>query len=218
MKSLKQKYNSFSKRIWNPKVYDYEYNFSKAISNTKNLGLKPINNFEIEKFSFSSEERQKIINIILHQIYSVDNLQIEDLALKCFLISNQLQAFLKKHFEIDSVITTGNIYMNRLQIHYEKYSVLKQRLNNPNFKKQIKFHTWLTLKNLDIIDLTLAPNLWLDFKMSGTELKREDYEKITWIEAKNIDRKGAVYEPKIIGYEYIERINKPVKLYGWINN
>lgn len=218
MKTLKQKYNSLRKRIWNSKVYNYEYNFCKAISNTKKLGLKPIDDFENEEFRFSLEDREEIINIILHQVYSVEKLQIEDLALKCFLISNQLQIFLRKYFEIDSIITTGNIYINKLQIHYEKYSMLKQRLNNPNFNEQIKFHTWLTLKNLDVIDLTLAPNIWFDHKLSGTELKREDYEKIAWVETKDTNRKGVIYEPKILGYEYLEKINKPIKLYGWINN
>jgi len=200
------------KRIWNPKVYNYSYNFNKALKNTEKLGLAPISDFEINSIEFSFEKKQELINIILHQIYTVEKMNIEDLALKCFFISIQLQKFLKDNFKINSVLTTGNVYVNKLQIHYEEYSFLKERLKSKQFNDPIKFHSWLTLENLDVIDITLAPNMWIDSMISGTELRREDYEKIAWVQTKEVNKNGAVYEPKIVGKEYIERINTPKRV------
>jgi hypothetical protein len=212
MSNIRQKYNSIMKRIWSHKVYDYSYNFNQALINTTKLGLAPISGFEINSIEFSSEKRQELINVILHKIYTIENMNIEDLALKCFFMSIQLQKFLKDNFEINSVLTTGNVYVNKLQIHYEDYSVLKKRLKNKQFDDPIKFHSWLTLENLDVIDITFAPNVWIDLVMSGAELRREDYEKIAWIQTKEVDKSGAIYEPKILGKEYVERINAPIRV------
>lgn len=215
MKSIRQKYNLLVKRIWNYKTYDYRYNFGKAIKNSQKIGLNDFDNFQIKEFQFTQEDKQNIINLILHQIYINQNYRIEDLALKCFIISNDLKDYLNENFGINSVITTGNVYVNKLRMNYEPYSVLIKRLTSKNYNTPIKFHTWLTLENLDIIDLTFAPNLWIDAAMSGTNLNRKDYEKIVWNTTNKIDKNGIIYEPKIIGYEYFEKINIPLKL---INN
>ena len=212
MKTIRQKYNRLVKRIWNHKTYDYRFNFEKAINNSRKIGLNKIDNFEIKQFQFTEEYKQDLINLILTQVYTIQNCKIEDLALKCCFVSKDLKDYLKENFGINSVITTGNVYVNKLQINYEPYSKLKKRLSNKNYNAPIKFHTWLTLENLDVIDLTFAPNMWLDAKMCGRNLNREDYEKIGWISINRVDKNGAVYEPKIVGSEYFKRINIPINI------
>jgi hypothetical protein len=210
--TLKQNYNLLVKRIWNPKIYDYEFNFRKAILNSHVLKLNDYSNFEVKNYQIASDEKQKIIDIILYHFYEKKNLEIEDLTLKCFWISNILRDFLKEAFGINSIITTGNVYVNKLRVNYESYSSIRKRLLIADYIAPIKFHTWLTLDNLDVIDLTLAPNMWIDGIKNGSILNRKDYEKIVWNSTKKIDKKGIIYEPKIIGYEYFNKINVPISL------
>ena len=210
--TLKHRYNRLVKRIWNPRIYDYTYNLRKAFINTSRLELQQSGNFDIIKFSYLPEYKKFIINEILNQIYSVKRLQLEDLALKCSIVSKELQEFLKIQFDINSVVTIGNVYLNKLRYYHEPLSTLKERLTKNDFEKPFNAHVWLTLENGDIIDLTIGPSMWLEHKISGSEPDRNNFEKVYWISTQKFDKKLFVYKPLLIGYDYFEKINLPVKL------
>lgn len=209
---LKHIYNRLLKRIWSPRVYDYSHNFKKALINTEKLGLNQIDDFSRINSSYLPNYKQFIINEILNQVYSVKMLQLEDLALKCNLVSKELQEYLKIQFDINSVITIGNVYLDKLRKNYEPLSVLKKRLNNKDFDKPFSAHVWLTLENLDIIDLTIAPSIWLEKIMSGIEPDRSDFERVLWISTEKFSKKLYVYEPLLVGYEYFDKATLPIKL------
>lgn len=212
---IKQKYNLLTKRIWNSKVYDYAFNFKKACINTEKLRLIEENiDLNRKEIEFNPADKQEIIDLILYQIYEVDKLQIEDLALKCFLLSKDLKKFLEIKLGIKSYLTTGNVYLNKMHFHYESFSKMKKRIENNSFCGAINSHTWLTLENYDIIDATIAPNMWIEYLNSGLDLLKGDYKKILWFSTDIVNKKGMIYEPKIIGYKYFETIHLPVKIYN----
>lgn len=212
MPTLKQHYNIITKRIWNPRVYNYQKNFKASIVRCKDLGLTYNQNFSINDFTFPQSDKEQITDYILKSVYNVSKYQLEDLTQKCFLVSHSLQSFLQKSLGIKSIVTTGNIYSHKMRINYEALKSLKRRLSDPSYMPPFKGHTWLTLENHDVIDLGFAPNMWLEKVSGGTIEPRENYQKIVWTDTEHKDRNALVYEPLIIGYNYFERIELPVRL------
>lgn len=211
MISVIKKLGVLRNRIWNPKIYNYSRNFSKAIFNSYRLGLTEFDHFEEKDINdeLISEMKQNILN----QIYAVQKLEIEDLALKCTWVSQALREFILKNYGLNSFVTTGNLYHSKLPINYEGFSTMKRRLRDQDFAPPCRSHTWLTLENLDIVDLTLGPNMAIVKLHLGNEIVRKDYEKLLWMKTRNFDKNGLVYEPKIIGSEYFKKINLPHTIY-----
>jgi len=213
MPTIKQRYTQLTKRIWNPQVYNYKKNFKAAVRRSQNLGLFTNQSFSIQDMEFSISDKEQIVGLILEAVYDVGKFQLEDLAHKCFIVSNYLQKFLYQNLEINSVVTTGNLYNNRLQINYEPLKSLKRRLKDSLYTPIFKGHAWLTLENMDVIDLSIVPNMWLEGISLGELELRENYQKIVWTDTKHEDRKSLVYEPLIIGFEYFEKIRLPINVY-----
>lgn len=200
---LKHFGNYIFKRIWNPNTYNYQSNIKKAFKNTEALGLKPCSSFEESSVVYDDGTRQVIINEIITYFYNEKKYNVGDIALKCFWVSQELQAFLKNRFNIVSHITTGNVYGAKLRINYESLTDLKKRLTH-SIQTPIKSHTWLTLENHTIIDLTIPANMYLEFNDPNF------LYKVGWVTIP-FDKNSFVYEPLIMGYEYFEKIKvKPM--------
>lgn len=204
--NLKHIYNIMTKRIWNTKIYDYSYNLEKALINTQRLGLK-IDCLDFQSFIFDLVGRENIINTLLYQIYNIDNLRLEDVALKCNIMSKLCQSYLKKTFNINSIITIGNVYVNKSHYYYEPLSILKIRIYNTDINTPFNSHVWLTLENKDILDITFPPNEAFRQIQSGEILNRNDWGKLVWTPTHTIDKRGIVYQPLLLGYEYFEKVN-----------
>lgn len=142
MATLRQILNSFVlKRNWNPQNRNYVRNFDKSIDFTQSLGLECPSFTTVPEFSFSENDKQDLINAILHEVYIDSKMQVEDVALKCFWMSNLLQKFLKRRMDLDSIVTSGYLYANNLQLYYESKNSIKRRLKDDSYNHPVKFHT-----------------------------------------------------------------------------
>lgn len=115
MRTIKHNFNHLLKRIWNPLIYNYQFNFTKALNLSKKLGLQDYTNYEYKDFTISNEQKAHLINNILIQLYEVNKYSMEDMALKCMFFSNELSKFLKNNYNLESHVTCGNIYINKLR-------------------------------------------------------------------------------------------------------
>lgn len=197
---------------------DYLTQFDDAIKFTEELGLqRPDFEFEPE-LDFTPRDRLHLINAILFEVYTKSKHRIEDVALKCFLMSKQLQSYLKSRFDLNSVVTSGYVYSTGVPIYHESKESIKERLINPSHNSPIRFHTWLTLTNHLVLDLTLAPTMWLEQRSAGIEASVENAKKMAWFDYRVLERRFGYYEPIFLGYEYFTKITVNPGLHFWFNN
>ncbi len=211
MKTFRQNLNHITKRIWNPLIYNYPLHFTNALNRSKRIDLQEYAKFEYKDFTFNEEQKAHIINDILTQLYEVNKYSIEDVALKCMFFSNELSKFLKDSYNLESYVTSGNVYVNKLRINYESLGSVYKRLRDKNYFPSIKFHCWLTLQNYDIIDITIVPNLFIE-DLGRRTIAPDAYQKVLWINKGKFDKKGVVYKPTIIGYDYFNKIKLPLNI------
>lgn len=213
---IKDILNNFLNISWNPnKDFDYLENVENAFAFTEKLGLE-VPNFNFDRnLVISNEEKQILINSIVDKIYNIDELNIEDVALKCYLMSKEIQSFLYDKFSINSLITNGYTYI-RLNKVYRKFNFeskksINKRLTDKNFNEPIKFHTWLTLINYDIIDVTFLPTFWAITDNSCFS-SYEEVKKILW-SSPSQNYSGISYKPIFVGYDYFNKVNINPKIH-----
>lgn len=191
---------------------EYLLQFEEAKKFTKEMGLECPEFILEPELDFTAEDRLLLINAILYEVYTRSKLRIEDVAMKCFWISRDLQSFLKARFDLNSVVTSGYVHSNGLSFYRESKESIRERLNNPNHNSPIGFHTWLTLTNHLVLDLTMAPTLWIEQMSAGLEASVEDHKKIAWFDYRVTDRKFIYYEPVFLGYEYFNKVTVTPRL------
>jgi len=192
---------------------NYLTQFDEAIRFTKEMGLE-CPDFVLEpELDFTPEDRLLLVNAILYEVYTRSKLHIEDVALKCFLMSKELQTYLKTRFDLNSVVTSGYLYSTGVPIYHESKESIRERLINPNHDSPIRFHTWLTLTDHLVLDLTLAPTMYLEKVSAGIEASAENAMKMAWFDYRVSDKKFGCYEPVFLGYEYFTKITVKPRLF-----
>lgn len=203
MTTFKQRLNLILRRSWNKRDFDYKLNFKKAVKFTKEMNLSLPEIPEFKQAKLTTLYKQFLINDILTEIYGNNKLKIEDVALKCFWVSRQLQYYLKKEYDLDSIITSGTVYGKKRLIYHESKSEIKRRLSDSTYCDPAKFHTWLTLETYEVIDLVLPASMWLEFGRIN-EGSEEEAKKVAWFDPENSDTNGLFYKPVFIGYDYFK--------------
>ncbi|MDP4208431.1 MAG: hypothetical protein Q8928_06415 [Bacteroidota bacterium] len=193
-----------------PADTNYLNNFGEAIKFNQSLGL-PIPNFTPKPGLVF--DKVAISNYVLHNLYLLSDLQLEDVAQKCFIYSKQLQDFLKERCNINSIITSGCLFENGFRLFGDEKGNIAERLKSDKVGPPVKFHTWLTLENYDVVDITYPASLWLDLKMHNCETSSdEDYKKLVWYSPLPANSEGLCYKPLFLGYDYFERVKIAFRL------
>jgi hypothetical protein len=188
---------------------NYFNNFKESVEFTQEMGLAlPL--FEINPDV--SYDVPFLSNYILNELYTHSKFQIEDVAQKCFLLSKHLQSFLKLRCNIPSIITSGCLFENGFQVYGEEKEKIKARLNSKGTFPPVKFHTWLTLKNFDVVDITYQPTLWYYYKIKGQEVNEEEFKKLIWFHSSKESGDSLCYKPMFLGYEYFEKVKIAYRL------
>jgi len=209
---LSQNSNSITtmKKPITPADTNYLQNFNEAIKFNQSLGL-PIPNYTPKPSIVF--DKAAISNYVLHNLYLLSNLQLEDVAQKCFIYSKQLQDFLKIRCNINSIITSGCLFENGFRLFGDEKENIADRLNSNQAGPPVKFHTWLTLENYDVVDITYPASLWLDLKMHNREITSdEDYKKLVWSHPIPRQTEGLCYKPIFLGYDYFEKVKIAFRL------
>jgi hypothetical protein len=186
---------------------EYLSQFDQAISFTREMGLNCPEFILEPELEFNQEDRECLINAILDEVYVKSKLRIEDVAMKCFWMSKDLKDFLKKRFDLNSVVTSGYLHSSGLTIYHESKESIRERLTNPNHNSPIQFHTWVTLTNHLVLDLTLPPTMWFEGASKGIRTNKENAKKMAWFDYRITDKKFAYYEPVFLGYDYFIKAN-----------
>ncbi len=182
---------------------DYLVNFKESVEFTKDMGLA-LPQFEINPDV--SYDVPLLSNYILHELYSHSKLQIEDVVQKCFLLSKQLQNFLKLRCNIPSIITSGSLFENGFQVYGEEKDKIRERLNLNVISPPVKFHTWLTLDNFDVVDITYPATLWYYYKTKDCDVDENEFKKIIWFHPFKDSCENLCYKPLFLGNEYFEKV------------
>lgn len=194
------------KRNWSRSNADYVHNFLKAVEFTKKLDL-PLPSFrQDENLSFSKEERGELCNQILDEFYFARRFQLEDMALNCWARSKDLQQYLLEQHDLPSTITNGNVFAGSRQLFYESTKSIKYRLVDKLPQSPPRFHTWLTLPNFSVIDITFAPTLWLEFNLAGQRKPMNEHQRISWYDHWEVPREQLFYQPIFLGSDFFTRI------------
>jgi hypothetical protein len=188
---------------------DYLKNFNEAIAFTKELSL-PIP--EIRQNQSIYYDKVLLSDYILYELYTNSKFQLENVAQKCFFISKQLQDFFKIRCNIHSVITSGCLFENGFQIYGEEKQKIKERLDSNEIGPPVKFHTWLTLDNYDVVDITYPATIWFDMKIHNCEVNDSDFKKLVWYHPFSDSTENLCYKPLFIGNEYFERVKIAYRL------
>ncbi len=203
MITRKQKIELFKQSLINRINVNYRKNFIKAERFTRTLGIEPPNFIYDPSFERTEGEKQEVANALTYYFYEYRKLNLENMAGLCMVRSHEIQDFLRDQFSVNTVITNGNVYdYNYHNTFSESKSAIKKRLFEKQLTK-IGFHTWLTLPNYEVIDVTIGPTMWAQYDQSlSTE---EKYRSIVWTQPLT-DRKPFIYKPQFLGYEYFKQI------------
>jgi hypothetical protein len=192
---------------------EYLFQFEQAQIFTKEMGLE-CPEFVLEpELDFTQRDREDLINAILYEVYTRSKLRVEDLASKCFWKSQELKSFLKERFDLNSVVTSGYLYSSGFTVYHEAKESIRERLTNHCRSDEIKFHTWVTLTNHLVLDLTLPPTMWMEQMAVGIQAPKEDAKKMAWYDYRITPKKICYYEPVFLGYEYFTKINVKPRLH-----
>jgi hypothetical protein len=186
---------------------DYEQNLENAFSFTAKLGLNTPNFTLCKEKMYSRMEQSEISDAVVSALY-YKNYDLSDVALQCFVWSHKLQLFLKEVYNIESLLTSGFLFQNGYPVFSESKRNIKNRLSNQNICTPVKFHTWLTLDNLMVIDMTYLPSIWFRNLYKGaTHMKEEDYQKILWHNPLVLEDRSFCFKPIFVGHEYFEKVH-----------
>ena len=207
LKHIKQK-------IVNRFKTNYIRNFTDAQKYTSNLGLTiPKFNYDPE-FELSDKDKKEIRGFFYHYFYERMSFNLEDLAFKCMRRSNEVKSLLKEVFNIDAVLTNGSVYQDYMNLFDEPKSKIEKRLHQECFET-IDSHTWLTLPNYDVIDITIMPTVWVQYdRRSETE---DNFKGLLWTNLQ-IDHKPFLYKPVFLGFEYFEKVKIKPKIHQFVVN
>lgn len=208
--NIQTKFRYAKQKIVNRFNTDYEKNLIQAQRYTDQLGLTPINFTYNPSFEQSTIVKKEVGEFLSQYFYTHKQLNLEHMAGRCMIRSREAQEVLKKHFNIDSIITNGWVCdFNYIDTFQESKSIIEKRLKR-EYLGTIGFHSWLTLPNYDVIDVTILPYIWFrDDKKSSTESR---YKGTLWSQPL-IERKPFLYKPVFLGYEYFEKVPMVAELH-----
>lgn len=197
----------FLKRNWSSSNADYVRNFSKAVEFTKKLRLDLPGFSQDESLSFSKDERDALCDQILDEFYAVRGYKLEDMAFNCWLRSKDLQQHLLERHNLPSTITSGNVFAGNRQLFYESTRSIKYRLADGSPQSPPQFHTWLTLPNFSVIDITFAPSIWFETRFAGQGRPSSEYQKMSWYNHWEIPKEQLFYQPIFLGYDFFNKVS-----------
>ena len=189
---------------------DYVANFNKAYEYTKELGLElPKFNIDVSLYKDILDFDKALGHNITVELFEKSNLQLEDLVANCFPMSLQLQSYLGKR-GINSIITSGIVYDTTLNkaIFEEPKETIEYRLSNPSAEiHNPRFHTWITLENLLVVDITLPATLWFTLLKLNKSIERKNFQGIICVSPEtNYQQNSYCYKPLFLGYDYFNKV------------
>ena len=128
----------------------------------------------------------------------------QELAFNCFYFAFKTQEILRNELNIKSLLTLGSYSDKGVKLFYEPLMKLKYRLKNPNYKSNgINLHGWLTLPDYSVIDVTVLSAILTASNSSGL-----DYRNFLYFNAleQNDSNKGYSYHPKLLGVDYLKKV------------
>lgn len=189
---------------------DYKSTFNQAMIYSESQGLNDTHFVYNPSIAFNSRDKRQIAMSIVQFLYKEQCYTLESLVGLCMTMSREVQQMLKLRFGLESIVTTGTGYDSVVNqtIFDESRDKLEARMRK-DYNEDFYAHAWLTLPNLDILDVTLLPSLWTVNNPGGAN--REQYQGLIWTSSSPDQGEQFSYKPLIIGYDYYQKIDLPIK-------
>ena len=178
----------------------YSADFIKAIKTTRNLGF-PLSRMNIHKTKryIDDDFLENGINDVFQKTFST--LTANDISEQCVPIHHNVLPAIEKYFGCKAYLTIGSV-----EDHKNCYFDMSNDYINDTLSRGVtslfKFHCWITLDSLEIIDATLATTMGVN---GGS---KSLIGQMLAVHPDNLPNIGSklIYTPKLIGSSYLENI------------
>ncbi len=179
--------------------YKYAYAFKEADENRKNLGLPSIYSKFKWKNTSTLTDKQSIVESELQQFANDPIFQ----GVSCLTFHYEYLKFIQENIDPLATLTVGYIEHKNLFLFKFPFKNIKKWYNDGILSTEnrwkLNLHVWITLSNLEIIDLTLP------FAISQIKQQTLNYYPFLFGSPENNSIK-TIYYPVIIGNDYVEKL------------
>lgn len=144
---------------------------------------------------------QKILQVCVDYIYSIEFNNSSDLAGKCIPVYMALQSLLCKVLSVESYITIGDRVWSDYIYCEMSYDYIIRELEKTNINDALKAHVWLTLRDGSVLDCTGEAYMDLLFKRGN----HPTHECVAYFPPdKNLS--DGFYRPYLVGSAFLTHI------------
>lgn len=178
----------------------YSNDFKEALKRTRSLGLN-LNRVALKKESRYIDEDflSNGINEVFEKTFT--RLTPNDISEQCVPIHFNVLPAIEKHFKCKAYLTIGSVKDHK-NTYFDMSDDYISRTLSSGITSRFKFHCWITLDSMEIIDATLATTIGVhngpkDLIGQMLAIHPDDLSS---------NNSKLIYTPKILGSDYLKSI------------